>query len=427
MTSSGTSTSLEQRSSLLSRVLDSALSDFYRTRFAGIKIELPLKDEAAWAHLPLLSRDDISNTPFWDRVYAPRENMSVIRPTSGTSTAGILLTPRQGNRAVARRFEDAGVHITGALTFLNPHHLVEEGFRMDGVDIPVIGGDPLFPELSVRMAAQLPINLLLVYTYFIDRIISTLVSSGLAERISCIELIGERLSLPMQRRIRSVFPHAVCTIDYGASDTQGDFARGFLLPGHEGQEIEYESIPDYFLELLREDGTTTASPEEGEEGELVLTLLAPFGNAFPIIRYRIGDYVHVVRTIEPGHLVLSPLGRVESDKLKLSGGTLWPSEIERAILETFGPGFTGEYIFEVDDREEGGHIREGCTLFVPSAYLPRDNAASAQTFAEVLRVTPVRSYADGMRSGFYAPLRIQELTEDLPAGKRKRMRRTISR
>lgn len=416
--------SLEQRSELLRFALESPHSDFYRRHLSPAPA-LPLLDEDAWRRLPLVTREEISAVNFWDRLFVPPSEVTMVRPSSGTSGRSVMLTPRAGPRSFYGRLTDSGVAVTGLLSYVNPHHMQEEFLVTDGSIVPVIGVDPQFPEMCVRIASQLPINAMTVYIFFIQRLAPIMQATGLAERIEVISPYGENISPALRDSIMQWFPNAACVLEYGISDVQGEFARSVVYPGTTEPEIWYTSIPEYFLEILLDDGTT-ATPEPGAEGELVVTPLIPCARAFPMIRYQTGDMVRVRETLSPGRITFTGLGRVNSDKLKLVNGTLWPDEVARALGKALGATFDGAFAFEATSVVDEGVIRERGIVHLPEkvlgAIVNREEAAHA--IEEVLKVTPVFTYADRVREGLYAHLTFAPLDTTLRLEKAKRMYRT---
>lgn len=95
-----------------------ARSDFYRRWFAGRTLPEDALDDSTWRNVPLLSRDAIIDTPLWERTYVAREDVHVVRSTSGTSTRRPLLTPRCLFGSYETYLKAAGV--TRQLSFILP-------------------------------------------------------------------------------------------------------------------------------------------------------------------------------------------------------------------------------------------------------------------------------------------------------------------
>lgn len=413
--------SLEERSRVLEHVWRSELSTFYRAHHADAVRDLPLQSESDWVRVPLLSREDIAQAPFWDRLYVPRKDVNVVRPTSGTSGRGITLSPRANYLStVLDDFTALGIRVTGGLFFMNPPHMFEAHLS---AAVPIVGGDPMHPEISAALAKRAGVNILVCYPHLVGKIEHALRSSGLAGDLLGVYPFGEYLSRTVREHFAKLFPNAFFINTYGASELYGEVATvKFSAKDYEAEGYRLREPPDNFLELFGENGTT-ATPEIGQEGELIVTSLGPAAQAFPMIRYRTGDSVRVLSREGPGRFVFEVLGRAEMDKLKLNGGVLWPEEVDRVLSAVLGGSFAGRYLFElIVDTGESGMLQRGI-IHLPEVVLPGRGAETetAARIASMLHVTPSRTYADGIRDGLYGPLSFQKLVESRSISKTRRM------
>ncbi len=108
---------------------------------------------------------------------------------------------------------------------------------------------------------------------------------------------------------------------------------------------------EFIAEVLLSDGD-----EPAEQGELVLTNLGRVGS--PLLRYRTGDLVHLVRaTCRCGcayaRLAGGILGRAD-DMIIVRGINVFPSAIENIVREHTG---LGEFLIEVSRRDEIDTLR----------------------------------------------------------------------
>ncbi len=414
----------EERSALLRYVLDSPWSDFYRRLYKDKLSELSTRPfgEDVWGHVPFLTRADITQTPLGNRVFVDPKDVYTIRSSSGTTGSTVLLTPRTGTRPTLRDYPN--ISVRGYLSFLNPHHVVEEGFRQDGLRIPVVAGDLASPEVSIGMAAALSVNVMKVYVHSLERLRPALEKTGLIHSLEAIEFFGERVSHPTFRHIRSLFPKATLIFTCGMSEAQGNFGYRTVAPQENVEGLWYESRTEYFLEILTEAGAS-AHPEPYTEGELIMTTLAPFTRAFPLIRYKTGDRVLVCASSAPGQFTFTTLGRDGGDRLKMLSGMIWRDEVERVLTRVLGEAFTGEYEFELDDTPSDNSWHERGIIRLPSdLYKTIHVEEVADTVAEELRVGPERSYADGVRLGLYGNLTMDALLPQARPGKRIHLYRT---
>ncbi|MDR2364947.1 MAG: phenylacetate--CoA ligase [Zoogloeaceae bacterium] len=137
---------------------------------------------------------------------------------------------------------------------------------------------------------------------------------------------GEPCTMGMKREIESRM-HIRCTDNYGLTEVNGPGVAGECLFSREQQHI----AEDHFLWEVIHPDTGEALPE-GEEGELVLTLLDK--EAFPLLRYRTRDLTRV--TTEPcacgrTHARMSKVRARTDDMLIVRGTNIFPSQVEDAL------------------------------------------------------------------------------------------------
>ena len=90
------STQEEKCREVLTRVINSTHSDFYRKKY-GEELSLAeavSRGATAWQELPFLSRAEIQEPPFGERLFVPYDEVDMIRPTSGLSGNAVMLSPR---------------------------------------------------------------------------------------------------------------------------------------------------------------------------------------------------------------------------------------------------------------------------------------------------------------------------------------------
>lgn len=116
----------------------------------------------------------------------------------------------------------------------------------------------------------------------------------------------------------------ICFSTYGLTEAQLSFTECEERLGLHGH-------PDLVIpEVLDEEGKPVP---DGEEGELVLTPLQVEG--MPLIRYRTGDYTFIVGGPCPcgrNSVRIGPIIGRKHHRLKVKGVTLYPKNIENAVL-----------------------------------------------------------------------------------------------
>ncbi|WP_285878408.1 AMP-binding protein [Neobacillus mesonae] len=119
---------------------------------------------------------------------------------------------------------------------------------------------------------------------------------------------------------------------YGLSEVMGP---GVAIECNEAQDGLHIAEDHFFIEVL--DPETLEPVEDGQDGELVFTSLTK--EALPIIRYRTGDIASITREkckCGRTHTRMSRLKGRTDDMLIIRGVNVFPSEIERVLLQIEG-------------------------------------------------------------------------------------------
>ncbi|MED4203265.1 phenylacetate--CoA ligase PaaK [Neobacillus mesonae] len=119
---------------------------------------------------------------------------------------------------------------------------------------------------------------------------------------------------------------------YGLSEVMGP---GVAIECIEAQDGLHIAEDHFFIEVLNPD--TLEPVEDGQDGELVFTSLTK--EALPIIRYRTGDIASITREkckCGRTHTRMSRLKGRTDDMLIIRGVNVFPSEIERVLLQIEG-------------------------------------------------------------------------------------------
>jgi hypothetical protein len=173
------------------------------------------------------------------------------------------------------------------------------------------------------------------------------------------------------------------------------------------------------MELIDVQGKPVT--EVGARGELVVTVLRPV--MFPLIRYRTGDAARIVRTDCPcGEQtpLLAVEGRLDADRVRILGGEVQVAEVDRALVSV------GEELAGHAFEARVGEVIEGGIpvpqLTVVCALRPGASPeALAKRLSAMLRVSPDRTWAQGVAEGKYAPLTILNEAPAPAVGKRVRL------
>lgn len=395
--------------SIFDRVLTSPRSNFYREKYKNENFgKKNLKSADEIPRVPRLTRQELSSTLPFDRLFSDLSEVRFIRYTSGTSGAPTLLLfrPEQRYKIPGKR----------PLILTANNHL-----DVYFAEAPRAEHPPFFPPL-IHSAQSISATATLASPYAIDAIIGLpskmlLLGKELPEptraRITDLFIQGERFTSNLAAELLSYFPNAQLDPRYGMSEV-GLF--GYQCPAlRNKQRGIYHCEKDYLLEVTDPD-TGTWLPD-GSEGELLITEL--YESPHQIIRYRTGDTGTIISK-EPcpcgARFTFEVAGRTNHDIIKLAGGVLRTDEIERVmngLTKWFMSDFRG--IVQVKNEKNGKEI------YVTLAVIPRNARvwhpeilAHAKTeIAKRLFLSPTKTLHDFLENKKIAGFNL-DLTEKFP-------------
>ncbi|UQX55839.1 AMP-binding protein [Cytobacillus pseudoceanisediminis] len=139
---------------------------------------------------------------------------------------------------------------------------------------------------------------------------------------------AEPWSEEMRKTLEAKLGVKACDI-YGLSEVLGP---GVAMECHESQDGLHIAEDHFYAEVI--DPKKMTPLRNGEEGELVFTSLTK--EAFPVIRYRTGDIASLSKEKCVCGRTTLRMSRVKGridDMLNVNGVNVFPSEIERCILQ----------------------------------------------------------------------------------------------
>ncbi|MEK7613046.1 MAG: hypothetical protein AAB449_02815 [Patescibacteria group bacterium] len=375
----------------LTRAIENPYSAFYRDLYKKIPDFSVPQTLLEWRALPLLAREHIASVPLEKRVFIPWQQVRIIRATSGTSGRGVLCIPT----GAARTFPDH--MLAGATLFSFQYHIGAANTmdHIDGKKRRVLQADPTRMEASARLAAKSAVDALHGLPSQLLAFAPCLAQRYDLAHIRFIEISGEHLSSLQRAAIQTLYPRAVIRERFSVAEAQGAVATTPL--GAEASHV-LEVFSKYYVELIDANGLVI--DEEGQTGELVITSLDE-GEAFPLMRYRLGDTVTLIRKEEPVHLEI--LGRTDKDRVRLGIGEINLFELERAIAAVAPEAVDFEATVGEDLRDSVPLPQLSIILFTAGAEI--DTEQCAKKLAGFLRINQKRSYADGVAKGLCLPLK----------------------
>ncbi len=418
----------------LSQALKFALlnpySDFYRRKYGG---EYQMYLEKDLSAIPFLTREEIEHTPFFERIFIPREMIHFVRATSGSSGRGVVAFPlaeepemmryRQslgfsGEEGLAGRF--FGPYFkkddTYSVLIFSPSNAVHETYVNEEGGHRAVAGDYRNPEVTYALAEAAEVDSMYSFPSPLAGVGRYVAGKPLASRMRLIVLMGERVTEPLRKELIETFPNATIASVYATVDAHGTVGytcpdRTTVLPNHQ------HVFPTYFLELIDPDTGLSLPLTEGIEGEVVITALTPM--AFPLIRYRTGDYAvireHGLCSCGSEESIFEVLGRVGLDAVKLLPyGGLSSAAIEEAVrmLPCKVADFSATWKQDIASLS--------VVLYVDDCLL----TDCAERLMRSIQISSTRSYKDLVNLGKVTPLvcslEPREKLKDLPTDKRKR-------
>jgi phenylacetate-CoA ligase len=315
--------------------------EHYRRAFdtAGIRPEdVGSLDDLAG--LPTTSKDDLrQNYPF-GMFAVPRERVSRIHASSGTTGRPTVVGYTADDLAMwaavgARSLRAAGVRAGDLVHNAYGYGLFTGGLGAHAAAealgctvIPMSGG---MTTRQVQMIVDLQPDVILCTPTYMLTIIDGLIAAGVDPRTTSLR-IGVFGAEPWTAAMRAELEEkaGIDAVDiYGLSEVIG--------PGVGCECVETKDGPtiweDHFYPEILDPTTGTPLPD-GELGELVFTSLTK--QAMPVIRYRTRDLTRLLPgTARPMRRMERISGRTD-DMIILRGVNLFPTQIEEIVLTCNG-------------------------------------------------------------------------------------------
>lgn len=314
----------ERLRQLVEAVTSSDLSDFYGKKYANAAADVSTAEQ--FQQLPFLTRADIADTHPDKRLYIPKSDVSFVSYTSGT-TSGVPLvlywsevenyhfepslgtasrTPLILHPALNKNFGHTFIQqCRQAKTQVTPAFADFQNLDQSAVVAEKTSADGIFttPTLASMIADQ------------IDRHYD-------ASRIRLLALFSENLTQLKRERLKQRYPNAEIANLYASSEI------GQILFYPCRDILDRESDEFHFIE------EALVALELADDGELILT--TDQNKAFPLIRYRTGDYFEISdRECGCGkkQKLLKWSGRMDVDKMRIYGMEIKSEDVELALKD----------------------------------------------------------------------------------------------
>ncbi|NQV93239.1 hypothetical protein HQ403_01945 [Candidatus Kaiserbacteria bacterium] len=281
---------------VLKKVLVSEHSGFYREKYSAHidTVDAIIKGSEEWEALPFLTRDDIQNSLYSDRLYIPFNDVRLVRATSGTSGLGILTIPRVRLHP-APLFDKQYLQpdsIKRAVTFSGAHCVYADNFRKR-FNLDSIYLDPGDVNISSRLFSIYKPDILFGFPYAVASLLPHINDKELLKSVKVVSLFGEWCSELQWKNFEKHFPNALIISEYASVESQSTLC-GPCSEIIKNKERFVHPFPDSVYAELIDPATNSVITEEGVSGELVVTVLR--NPAFPLIRYKTGDSARIIRS-----------------------------------------------------------------------------------------------------------------------------------
>ncbi|RJQ51663.1 MAG: phenylacetate--CoA ligase family protein [Nitrospiraceae bacterium] len=315
---------------------------FYKNRFDDNCVHpSDIKNLEDIKKLPFTGKEDIQKDN-WSLLAVPRENISEIVSTTGTTgdPVFIALTANDLERLACNEEKSFGyagavkgdvfnIAVTCDNLFI-AGIAYYRGLTKLGASVTRLGPQNILRHLDIMKELK-PTGIVAVPSFMVQ-LARRAEEYGVPVKelgIRKIVLIGDSIrdadltTNALGNLIETAFGK-ICYSTYGITEAQLSFCECRV---HHG----LHSHPDLVLtEIVDEDGRLLP---DGDEGELVLTPLQLEG--MPLIRYRTGDVTFKLSTpcaCGRNSARIGPIIGRKQQKLKVKGVTLYPRNIENAIL-----------------------------------------------------------------------------------------------
>lgn len=397
---------LKQLNEMYAYAWKNEFSDMYRKLHSTERG--PFSSLEEWEKVPTITKKDLLQFSYKERLFVPDSEVDTLRSTSGTTSDSVLVVPRNG-------FIDTDLYFKhkqpkGWFAYYQPQHVLTRALQEANIESPVIHISLSDIEGSVRLAKQAGVDHLICFTFVLRLLYPYLKKYNMLNDFIEIEPYGEYLSDSELAEVRAMFPNAKIQLDYSAAELQN---LAGTQPDSDFQNSEYQPTKRFYWEIIDERGDVIE--KEGVEGELVLTTLHIPTTTMPLLRYKTGDLAQRAKNDpDPHKCRFKILGRTNLDMIKISGGAFVTHYIAQS-LKGLHKDITDDFEFHYYVQKGAHGTRPAPILFV-RAQSNKDFTESliqelAATCAERLRISPNLSYADGVKKDLLEPLQLRIVNE----------------
>lgn len=326
---------------LLTNVTEDPCSDFYKNKYNKL---IGLNNSDTLESLPYLTRKDIANTHPDKRLYVPKQDVSFVSYTSGTTDGSPLVM--YWSQVENYFFEPSLGTDSRTPLILHPalnknfgHTFIQQCRQAKAPVTPVFADFQNFTQSAI-IAEKTSADAMYTTPTIASMMHEQLVTHYDPTKILLLVLFSETLTPLKKELLHKQYPNAKISNVYASSEVGQILFYPCERMISEGSN-EFHIIDKAIVAL-----------ELSDEGELILTM--DQNKAFPLIRYRTGDFFELVHKVElkvdisanhksdtgPEYPMCScglntPIlrwaGRMDVDKLRLNGVEIKSEDIEYAL------------------------------------------------------------------------------------------------
>lgn len=396
-------------SRVLSFVLKSKRSDFYRNKYKEFDLPKTIKSHEDFLKLPFLLKEDLVNTGPLERLFFPFSKVIAVEPTSGTTGVPLImltLSYPQHQKTIWRQIL-MEFNVRRILILAQPINAYHRSQLLKMKKLFFSIGDPRNLNLTARVAAELNIDAIRTSVSLLSAFIPYLEKVYDLNMLKYILLGGEFCTSQRLNFLRKKLPKAEMQFHYGGAETRG---RGYQCKFLSKINPQYfHPFSNFYFEFVDEKNNVLP---EGLEGEIVVSSLVP-DLATPLLRYKTGDLGFLKKKKckcgEESLLVLK--GRSNYDSLKVGGTVIHAQSLQNAISRSLFD--IDDYKLHVYEKERRGKIFVELVLEVA---LRNKKVGSmdllAKKVSENLFLTPTLTLEKFVEKEIFLPLTIK-IVKDL--------------
>ena len=306
------------------RISASPYADFYKKKFSFKS----LPDLVTITDFPFLSRAELVDTPPDARLYVPQEEVAFVGVTSGTTSGKPLVS--YFSSVTNYFFEPSlGTPITRALITYPPLNknfsasFIQQCRQAQKKVTPVFADYQNLPNSAV-IARETRADAIYATPTIAENLGEHIEKFYEPENIKLLALSSETLTKTKRDSLARLYPNAAIANLYASSEI-GQFILYPCMHMLEQREPSFHFLPEALIAL------------ELVDGELVVTYA--LNKAFPLIRYRTGDFFEVASAScdcgLPG-ATLRWSGRTQVDKIRIHGFEIRAEETEALFASMNG-------------------------------------------------------------------------------------------